>query len=159
MSPSTIICCVWRADAGRGRNIWGFRSNLGSPGFHRGHFRRAGPWNRSPGFIFVDLCSVSQAGALGHVPGPNFGRQPAQNQENLKYIFQCPFLSPSRTGAGAPRPARPHQHLEDMTGSAVPGATGVLRNKTPIETLWIYSVWGHVCHQAVESLIKTALKP
>jgi hypothetical protein len=40
-----------------------------------------------PGQIIVDLCSVFQAGAVGHVPGPNFGRKSAQHREKLQYIF------------------------------------------------------------------------
>ncbi len=54
------------------------------------------PYNRSPELIFVDVCSVFQAGAVGHGPGPNFGRKPAKNLEKLKYIFEFPVLSPSK---------------------------------------------------------------
>ncbi len=45
------------------------------------------PWNRSPGLIFVDLPSVFQAGAVGHVPGANFGRKLTKNRENKPYIY------------------------------------------------------------------------
>ncbi len=36
------------------------------------------PQNRSPGLLLVDLCSVFRAGAVGHVPGPNFGGKPVK---------------------------------------------------------------------------------
>ncbi len=40
------------------------------------------------GIIFVDLCSSFQAGAVGHAPGPNFGRKPTQNQEQtIIYVY------------------------------------------------------------------------
>ncbi len=45
------------------------------------------PWNRSPGLVFVELCSISQAGAVGQAPGPNFGRKHTKNQEKLKYLI------------------------------------------------------------------------
>ncbi len=48
------------------------------------------PWNRSPGLILVDLCSICQAGVVGNGPGPKFGRKPAQNQPKLKSRFQYP---------------------------------------------------------------------
>ena len=54
------------------------------------------PYIRTPELVFVDLCSVFQAGAGGHGPGPNFGRKPTNNLEKQKYIFQFPVLSPSR---------------------------------------------------------------
>ncbi len=40
--------------------------------------------------MFIELCSISEAGAVGHVPGPNFGRKPSQNQEKLKYMSSGP---------------------------------------------------------------------
>ncbi len=46
-----------------------------------------GGLNQSPGLISVDLCSNFQAGAVGQVPGANFGRKPAKNRGKLKYIF------------------------------------------------------------------------
>ena len=54
------------------------------------------PYNPSPGIIFVDLCSISQAGAVGQASGPNFGRKPAKNQEKLKYLILPigPYWSP-----------------------------------------------------------------
>jgi hypothetical protein len=57
------------------------------------------PQIRSPGLIFVDLCSVGQAGAVGQAPGPNLGRKPAKKPEKLKYIFEFPVLSPSKCKA------------------------------------------------------------
>ncbi len=42
---------------------------------------------RSPELISVDLCSGFQAGAVRNVPGPNFGRKPAQNRPKLNFIF------------------------------------------------------------------------
>ena len=44
-------------------------------------------YKRSPGIILADLCSVFQDGAVGNGPGPNFGRKPAQNRENLYNIY------------------------------------------------------------------------
>ncbi len=49
--------------------------------------RRGGGVTLSPGIIFVDLCSISQAEAVGQAPGPNFGRELAKNQEKLKYLI------------------------------------------------------------------------
>ncbi len=46
-------------------------------------FARVG---RRGGRIY-DLCSAFQNGAVGHAPGPNFGPNPGQNREKLKYIF------------------------------------------------------------------------
>ena len=43
------------------------------------------PYNRSPGLI--SLTYVSSFKPSGRVLGPNLSRQPAKNQENLKYIF------------------------------------------------------------------------
>ncbi len=51
------------------------------------YFNFSVPYIRSPEPIFVDLCSVFQAGAVGHVPGPDFGRTPAKKTAKLKYIF------------------------------------------------------------------------
>jgi hypothetical protein len=45
------------------------------------------PQNRSPELIFVESCSIFQAGAVGNAPGPNFGRKPARNRPKLKFIF------------------------------------------------------------------------
>ena len=56
------------------------------------------PQSRSPELIFVDLCSMFQAGAVGNGPGPNFGRKPTQNPQKLKPRFQFPNISPSQLG-------------------------------------------------------------
>ncbi len=37
--------------------------------------------------LFVDLCSVVQAGAAGHVLGPNFCPKSTENRDKLRYIF------------------------------------------------------------------------
>ncbi len=52
--------------------------------------------------IFVDLCSIFQAGSVGNGPGPNFGRKPAQNQPKPKLknkdlwgpLGKDPWMSP-----------------------------------------------------------------
>jgi hypothetical protein len=46
--------------------------------------------------MFVDLCSISQAGAVGQAPGPNFGRKLTKNQDKIKYIILPigPLLAP-----------------------------------------------------------------
>ncbi len=51
------------------------------------------PQDRSPELVFVDLCSIFQAGAVGNSPGPNFGRKPAPKRPKLKSIFELPNLS------------------------------------------------------------------
>ena len=48
---------------------------------------RFGALERSPELMFVDLCSIFQAGAVRNGPEPNFGRKPAQNRPKLKSIF------------------------------------------------------------------------
>ncbi len=41
--------------------------------------------------MFVALCSVFQAGAVGHVLGPNFGRILINNREKSKtYLYDHP---------------------------------------------------------------------
>ena len=46
--------------------------------------------------MFVDLCNISQAGAVGQAPGPNFGQTLTKNQDKIKYIILPigPLLAP-----------------------------------------------------------------
>ncbi len=58
--------------------------------------------------IFIDLCSMFEAGALGHVPATNFGRESAKNKEKLKYIVEFPVLSLSKLKIRGMGPLGPH---------------------------------------------------
>ena len=49
------------------------------------------PSNRSPELVFVDLCSILQAGVFRNGPGPNFGRKPAQIDQNENLYFSFPL--------------------------------------------------------------------
>jgi hypothetical protein len=59
----------------------------------------------APGLIFVDLCSVFQAGAIGNVPGPNFGQTSAQHRpkptktgpRGTKWVRHCSCQRRSET--------------------------------------------------------------
>ena len=57
--------------------------------------------NRSPGVMLVDFWSIFQAGAVGHAPGPNFGRTSAENLEKLVYIYIYIYIS--QCGPGGPK--------------------------------------------------------